>query len=351
MQSTSRRTFLAAGALATVGLLAACTSGSGGPGGAGSAPGHRSDPDLPLRSRAVADTDALLAQYAAAPAGQGGDLPGQLRAELTTERAALATGLPSSAAPGSAAGSPASGGPAPAGSAPAAGTPAALAAAEKTAALARLADLPAASGELARLLASVSAAGALRAVRLGDQTPLAAPAPTASPSASAAPAVSGSPGGGPALSAEATAALQAALAGEHAAVYAYGVIAARTPSGPHRDDVRSCYAFHQARRDSWDRLLAGAGATPAAAAPGYQLPFAVPDEASAARLAAEVERRLGAGYADLVAAGSGDLRMRAATALRETVLQCAHWGGSPGALPGLAAAAPSGSPSPSGSAH
>ncbi|WP_157538180.1 ferritin-like domain-containing protein [Kitasatospora azatica] len=176
------------------------------------------------------------------------------------------------------------------------------------------------------------------------------------PSAGAPSADGGSPSSSPSTpnppSAGATAALQAALAAEHAAVYAFGVVGAKVPPGPKRDEARAGYAAHQARRDAWQRILAAAGATPAAAAPGYQLPFAVPDPAAAGRLAAEVESRLTAVYADLVAAGSGGLRMTAATALRECVLQCAHWGGASTALPGLAepAASPSaGSASASGS--
>ncbi|MFF7638474.1 ferritin-like domain-containing protein [Kitasatospora sp. NPDC008050] len=386
MQSPSRRTFLASGALAVAGLLAACTSsggrsdGSGGPGGGGKA---KPDPDLALRTKAVAATDALLAQYAPLTGTGGAPVPA-LRAEVEAQRAALAAGLPAGA--GSPSGSAAA--PSPnatasgAGASSSPGTPgglAALAAAEWSTAQARLTDLAAASPELARLLASVSAAGALHAVELGDQSPLAAsapPAPSPAPGAAGSPAAGSSPAGaanapsGPAspsaaasngspaspaspgagsaaLPAGALTALQAALAGEHTAVYAFGVIAARIGPGPKRDDARSCYAAHQARRDAWQRLLSGAGATPTAAAPGYQLPFAVTDTASAGRLAAEIETRLTAVYADLVAAGSGSLRLDAATALRACTLQAGHWGAAPGALPGLPAkAAPSASTSP-----
>ncbi|WP_329583664.1 ferritin-like domain-containing protein [Kitasatospora sp. NBC_01250] len=381
MQSPSRRTFLASGALAVAGLLTACTSsggrsdGSGGPGRGSAKP----DPDLALRTKAVAATDALLAQYASVTgAGGGSGSPvAQLRTEVAAQRSALAAGLPAGAASpsGSAAAAP------PGSSAPGAGasaggasggpgTPtgqAALAAAEWSTAQARLTDLAAASPELARLLASVSAAGALHAVELGNQAPFAASAP---PSASPAdpPSAGGSPGtaggvpsgtaspgvaasdkasagaatpgaGSAALPAGAVTALQAALAGEHSAVYAFGVIAARIAPGAKRDDARSCYAAHQARRDAWQRLLTGAGANPTAAAPGYQLPFAVTDAGSAARLAAEIETRLTAVYADLVAAGSGALRLDAATALRACTLQANHWGATPGALPGLPAPA------------
>ncbi|GAA1069983.1 hypothetical protein GCM10009665_77860 [Kitasatospora nipponensis] len=77
MPSPSRRTFLTAGTLAAAGLLAACTSSGAGsgsrPGAAGGGKADpRSDPDLPLRTRAVAATDLLLAQYAALPAKSEG---------------------------------------------------------------------------------------------------------------------------------------------------------------------------------------------------------------------------------------------------------------------------------------
>ncbi|PYC81955.1 hypothetical protein C7C46_11010 [Streptomyces tateyamensis] len=374
MQSTGRRTFLATGALAAAGLLAACTSGSNGSGGSGGK--GRADTDKPLRTRAVAATDALLAQYAALPAG-GAAVAGPLQAELVQQRAALAAGLPAAGSPG--AGSPAAAGSGSPGDGGPAVTAAVLAAAERTTAQGRLADLAAASPELARLLASVAAAGALHAVRLGDRTPLTVPADGSSGAApadgaSADPSSTGAasanppsaavptakslpsrsqPAKGPAappsaapLGSAAATALQAALAAEHAAVYAFGVVGAKTPPGPRRDDALACYAVHQARRDNWQRLLAG-GATPTAAAPGYRLPFAVPEAGAAAKLAAEVESRLLAVYADLVACTTDTLRMTAATALRECVLQCDHWGGTPGALPGLAAPDTAGSASPS----
>ncbi|GAB2752079.1 DUF4439 domain-containing protein [Kitasatospora kifunensis] len=358
MQSPSRRTFLATGALAAAGLLAACTSSGGKSGGAGGSDAGgrttKADPDLPLRTKAVAATDALLAQYA--PFTGAGGAPGspvaQLHAEVLTQRAALAAGLPTGTA--SPSGASSSGAASPSGTASPSGAPSApgapagwapLAAAEWSTAQARLTDLAAASPELARLLASVSAAGALHAVELGDQAPL---APTAAPSANPSPSATGSPsaGGSPSgaassntMSAGAVTALQAALAAEHSAVYAFGVIGARIAPGPKRDDARACYAAHQARRDAWQQLLAGAGATPTPAAPGYELPFAVPDPTAAARLAGEIEIRLTAVYADLVAAGSGSLRLDAATALRTCTLQANHWGAAPGALPGLPAQA------------
>lgn len=380
MQSPSRRTFLASGALAVAGLLTACTSsggrsdGSGGPGRGSAKP----DPDLALRTKAVAATDALLAQYASVTgAGGGSGSPvAQLRTEVAAQRSALAAGLPAGAASpsGSAAAAP------PGSSAPGAGasaggasggpgTPtgqAALAAAEWSTAQARLTDLAAASPSWpgcwprSRRRAHCTrsswatrppsrrvrrrrpprrppSAGGSPGTAGGVPSGTASPGVAASDKASAGAATPGA--GSAALPAGAVTALQAALAGEHSAVYAFGVIAARIAPGAKRDDARSCYAAHQARRDAWQRLLTGAGANPTAAAPGYQLPFAVTDAGSAARLAAEIETRLTAVYADLVAAGSGALRLDAATALRACTLQANHWGATPGALPGLPAPA------------
>ncbi|MFD0528352.1 ferritin-like domain-containing protein [Kitasatospora arboriphila] len=131
------------------------------------------------------------------------------------------------------------------------------------------------------------------------------------------------------------AALQAALSAEHAAVYGYGVVGARTPAGPQRDAARAGYAAHQARRDALQRELDGAGATPTAAAACYRLPFAVSDAAGAGQLAAHIETQLTAVWADAVAGTGGALRQTAATALRETALRAAQWGADLSALPGL----------------
>ncbi|WTJ79493.1 ferritin-like domain-containing protein [Kitasatospora sp. NBC_01539] len=128
--------------------------------------------------------------------------------------------------------------------------------------------------------------------------------------------------------------MQAALGAEHAAVYGYGVVGARL-TGPQRDDARSAYTAHQARRDGLERRITGTGVSPAAAAAGYRLPFAVTDAAGAGRLAAHIETRLTAVYADAVGATAGEARQAAAAALRESALRAAHWGAVPPALPGL----------------
>ncbi|WP_435833162.1 ferritin-like domain-containing protein [Kitasatospora purpeofusca] len=178
---------------------------------------------------------------------------------------------------------------------------------------------------------------------LGDAAPAgAAPAPSApaSPSASASASASVSAGG-------TAAPFQDALGAEHAAVYGYGVVGARVTDDGQRTAARTALAAHQARRDAWQRLLSGAGATPDPAAAGYQLPFPVTDAASAGRLAAHLETRLTVVYADLVAAVPTAQRPPAADALRESALRARQWGAAPTAFPGIAdTPAGTGTPTP-----
>ncbi|MFB7476617.1 ferritin-like domain-containing protein [Kitasatospora sp. NPDC056184] len=307
MQPPSRRTLLTFGLLLTAGAtLTACTGGNGTD-PAASAGGRRPDPDEPIRLRAVAATDTLLAGYDAllpqAPQLQ------PLRAEVAQHRAAL---QPSTTIPPTTPATPPTAAPT---------TLPALAALERQTAQSRLADLAAASPQLARLLASVATAGVLHATTLGDSTPTPAPSP-------ATPSTVPTPG-------EAATPFQEALSAEHAAIYGYGVVGARLPDDQQRTDARTALAAHQSRRDAWQRLLAGTGATPTAAAAGYQLPFPVTDTPAATRLAAHLETRLTTVYADLVAAAPAPHRPLAADALRECALRAHHWGATPTPFPGI----------------
>ncbi|WP_043266355.1 ferritin-like domain-containing protein [Streptomyces sp. CT34] len=143
------------------------------------------------------------------------------------------------------------------------------------------------------------------------------------------------------------AAVQAALAAEHAAVYGYGVVGGRIGAG-RRTEAQSAYDAHRARRDALSRTVRDLGGKPQAAAAGYELPFPVPDATAAAHLAAELEDRLAAVYADLVRAAGGARRKEAAGALREAAVRSVRWRGSGVAFPGLVERAAA--PAPSGSA-
>jgi hypothetical protein len=143
-------------------------------------------------------------------------------------------------------------------------------------------------------------------------------------------------------------AVQAALAAEHATVYGYGVVGGRIGSS-REAEARSAYDAHRARRDALRREIRGLGGEPEPAAAAYALPFPVPDGDAAVRLAAELEDRLAAVYADLVRASEGDRRREAAGALREAAVRAVRWRGGGVAFPGLSERSASDGPAASGS--
>ena len=132
-------------------------------------------------------------------------------------------------------------------------------------------------------------------------------------------------------------ALQTTLADEHAALYVYGVLGARTSQAAAPvlyDALTTAYRRHRSRRDQLRTLVAEAGGEPVAAAAAYDvdLPVQGVERIRAAALAIEVdgtERLL-----SLVAQSSGAVR---AWALTEAIWS-ATWqlelGGEPAAWPG-----------------
>ncbi|HEY3004327.1 MAG TPA: DUF4439 domain-containing protein [Kribbellaceae bacterium] len=131
-----------------------------------------------------------------------------------------------------------------------------------------------------------------------------------------------------------TAALQAALAGEHAALYAVGVAGGHL-HGSRFAAAEQLYAAHRDRRDALTALIAATGTTPVAAEPAYDLPAAVTTPAGAAALVRVVEQRLAAVYGDLVEAAT-DARVRgvAVHALVTVARDQTTWGATPVAFPG-----------------
>jgi hypothetical protein len=146
-------------------------------------------------------------------------------------------------------------------------------------------------------------------------------------------------------------ALQSVLAGEHAAVYAYGVVGAQLAAASDVRAARQAFALHQARRDHVAALISQAGGTPVGTLAGYDLGGPVTTHDAARALAARVEASTTGPYADLVAASSGALRNAAAGWLVDASVRAVHWGGLPVPFPGLpersAAAASSTAASPS----
>ncbi|MDQ3592391.1 MAG: ferritin-like domain-containing protein [Actinomycetota bacterium] len=132
------------------------------------------------------------------------------------------------------------------------------------------------------------------------------------------------------------AAVQTALAAEHAAIYAYGVCGGVLDAGTAGALMaREAFAVHQQRREGLESLLRDHGLDPVPAASGYALPRPVTGQTSAARLAQGVEERCGAVYAALVAASSGSTRRSAIGWLSDAATRGLDWGASATAFPGL----------------
>ncbi|WP_327633985.1 ferritin-like domain-containing protein [Kribbella sp. NBC_00482] len=132
-------------------------------------------------------------------------------------------------------------------------------------------------------------------------------------------------------------ALQAALAGEHAALYGVGVAGGKL-SGARFRDANDTFEVHRDNRDRLSALLVAAGETPVAAQPAYDLPQVVSNTATATALVLLIERRIVGVYGDLVeAAEQPAVRAFAIEALLRYAAIQLTWGGAPVAFPGATA--------------
>lgn len=131
--------------------------------------------------------------------------------------------------------------------------------------------------------------------------------------------------------------LQAALAGEHAAVFVVGYLGAQTSSSAQPvlvADLRDAYDAHRSRRDALESAVIDAGGTPVAAAASYDLADVAGDPARITARALEVERACGATYGYLVANSAGDERRRAVDAMLDCAVRELTFGGEPRTYPG-----------------
>lgn len=129
-------------------------------------------------------------------------------------------------------------------------------------------------------------------------------------------------------------ALQAALAGEHAAMYGLGVAGGKL-RGARFIAASRTYEQHRRNRDRLSEIISRSGATPVAAEPAYDLPQAVTNATTAAALILLIERRLAAVYGDLVeAAEQPAVRTLAVQTLLTTATAQLGWGGAPTLFPG-----------------
>lgn len=146
-------------------------------------------------------------------------------------------------------------------------------------------------------------------------------------------------------------ALQAALAGEHAALYLYGVLAAQTSERGEPDlyvALSGAYGAHRRRRDDLSTLVVRVGGTPVAAEVAYRLPrpARTPQETRDAALL--LEDRISRVYAQLVGSTSGSDRRFAVRALEEAAVRRLDFRGSPEMFPGLETMESSSPPAESG---
>ncbi|MFD1938956.1 ferritin-like domain-containing protein [Nonomuraea mangrovi] len=143
-------------------------------------------------------------------------------------------------------------------------------------------------------------------------------------------------------------AMNKALAAEHAAVYAYGLMGART-TGALRDKVTAAFDAHRARRDQLRALISSGGGKPAEPEAAYSLPV-MPDNATeAVRLAVLVEAGVTAAYLELAAAGQATTRRMAALAMQESAVRSYGFRPAVAVFPGMPPRAPQPpSPTPGG---
>ncbi|HEY2672667.1 MAG TPA: ferritin-like domain-containing protein [Rugosimonospora sp.] len=127
-----------------------------------------------------------------------------------------------------------------------------------------------------------------------------------------------------------------ALAGEHAAIYGYGVLGAHL-TGAALNQAKQAEAAHRTRRDTLFVDLAGANQPAPAAAPAYALPFPVTDRTTAVSLATQIEERTGAVWRTVLPDVTGEHRRLALDALTDCALRAARWRRTAGQVPGTVA--------------
>jgi Domain of unknown function (DUF4439) len=145
------------------------------------------------------------------------------------------------------------------------------------------------------------------------------------------------------------AALQTALAAEHAAVYGYGV-AGSYLTGDSMTTATADWVAHQEARDTLQTMLLQRGAQPVPAAAAYQLPQRVTGPMTAAVLATALEDGVTTAYLGVVALSHRTLREFGARAVTAAATRAASWRGRTVAFPGFPASAqtaPSATPRPS----
>jgi hypothetical protein len=137
-------------------------------------------------------------------------------------------------------------------------------------------------------------------------------------------------------------ALQATLAGEHAATYCYGVLGARTSASTQHALYRlmvDAFALHRRQRDQVAVMIGALGAAAVPAAVSYQVPGFTDTAAgvTAAELnnaALQVEHRIARTYGELIENTTGAVRRWALVALDRSAVRQMEFRGTPEMFPG-----------------
>jgi hypothetical protein len=131
--------------------------------------------------------------------------------------------------------------------------------------------------------------------------------------------------------------LQQVLANEHAAVYVYGVLGARTSQSATPDlylVLRAAHDVHRGRRDALTGQVAHEGVTPLASATAYEVPAGLETADGVTSAALELERACADVYAAAVASTTADRRSWAVGALNDAAVRELGLRGTPEMFPG-----------------
>ncbi|HEY0002360.1 MAG TPA: ferritin-like domain-containing protein [Actinoplanes sp.] len=119
--------------------------------------------------------------------------------------------------------------------------------------------------------------------------------------------------------------LAVALAAEEAAIYAYGLVGVQLDGADNRDEARAAQQAHRQRRDYLVlRLARASSATPVAPA-GYRLPFPITDQASALKLAIQVEDGVAQAWRPVLPVTENADRSTALSALTDAAVRATRW--------------------------
>lgn len=133
------------------------------------------------------------------------------------------------------------------------------------------------------------------------------------------------------------AALQATLAAEHAAVYSYGVIGARTSASTQATLYAAMlegFRSHRKRRDQLTVLIAARDAEPIASEVDYEIVGPLTTAAELNNAALRVEHRIARTFGQLIESTAGAERRWALVALDQAAVRQVELRGTPEMFPG-----------------